>query len=75
MSSNRNNSSSGIGICGVLTIVFVVLKLVGVINWSWLWVLCPLWIDILLTVIVLVIIAIIDNKARKKTWKSGRIKW
>lgn len=75
MSSNRNNSSSGIGICGVLTIVFVVLKLVGVINWSWLWVLCPLWIDILLTIIVLVIIAIIDNKARKKTWKSGRIKW
>ncbi len=75
MSSNRNSSSSGIGICGVLTIVFIVLKLVGVINWSWLWVLCPLWIDILLTVIVLVIIAIIDNKARKKTWKSGRIKW
>ena len=75
MSSNRNNSSSGIGICGVLTIVFVVLKLVGVINWSWLWVLCPLWIDILLTVIVLVIITIIDNKTRKKTWKSGRIKW
>lgn len=75
MSSNRNSSSSGIGICGVLTIVFVVLKLVGVINWSWLWVLCPLWINILLTVIVLVIIAIIDDKARKKTWKSGRIKW
>ena len=75
MSSNRNSSSSGIGICGVLTIVFVVLKLVDVINWSWLWVLCPLWIDILLTVIVLVIIAIIDNKTRKKTWKSGRIKW
>ena len=74
MGSNRN-SSSGIGICGVLTIVFIVLKLVGVINWSWLWVLCPLWINILLTVIVLVIIAIIDNKARKKTWKSGRIKW
>jgi len=41
----------------------------------WLWVLCPLWIDILLTIIVLVIIAIIDNKTRKKTWKSGRIKW
>ena len=75
MSSNRNSSSSGIGICGVLTIVFVVLKLVGVINWSWLWVLCPLWIDILLTVIVLVIIAIIDNKTSNKYWKSGRIKW
>ena len=75
MSSNRNSSRLGIGICGVLTIVFVVLKLVGVINWSWLWVLCPSWIDILLTVIILVIIAIIDNKTRKKMWKSGRIKW
>ena len=75
MSSNRNSSSSGIGICGVLTIVFIVLKLVGVINWSWLWVLCPLWIDILLAVIVLVIITIIDKMTRKKTWKSGRIKW
>lgn len=75
MSSNRNSSSSGIEICGVLTIVFVVLKLVGVINWSWLWVLCPLWIDILLTVIVLVIITIIDKMTRKKTWKSERIKW
>lgn len=75
MSSNRNSSSSGIGICGVLTIVFVVLKLAGVINWSWLWVLCPLWIDILLTVIVLVIIAIIEKIARNKYWKSWRIKW
>lgn len=75
MSSNRNSSSSGIGICGVLTIVFVVLKLVGVINWSWLWVLCPLWIDILLTVIVLVIFAIINKRASNKYRKSERIKW
>lgn len=74
MSSNRNSGSSGIGICGVLTIVFIVLKLVGVINWSWLWALCPLWIDILLTIIVLVIIAIIDKRAMSKTWKSRRIK-
>ena len=75
MSSNRNSSSSGIGICGVLTIVFVVLKLVGVINWSWLWVLCPLWIDILLTVIVLVIFAIINKRISNKYRKSERIKW
>lgn len=75
MSSNRNSSSSGIGICGVLTIVFIVLKLVGVINWSWLWVLCPLWIDILLTVIVLVVLAVLGNRKIKKNEKSGRIKW
>lgn len=75
MSSNRNSSSSGIGICGVLTIVFVVLKLVGVINWSWLLVLCPLWIDILLTVIVLVVLAVLGDRKIKKNEKSKRIKW
>ena len=75
MSSNRNSNSSGIGICGVLTIVFIVLKLVGVINWSWLWVLCPLWIDILLTVIVLVIFTIINKRTSNKYRKSERIKW
>lgn len=75
MSSNRNSSSSSIGICGVLTIVFVVLKLVGVINWSWLLVLCPLWIDILLTVIVLAVLAVLGNRKIKKNERSGRIKW
>lgn len=39
-----NNSSSGISLSGVLLVVFIVLKLVGVINWSWVWVLSPLWI-------------------------------
>ena len=42
---NRNNSN-GIGFAGLLTIVFVVLKLCGVINWSWFWVLSPLWISL-----------------------------
>ena len=68
-------NSLGRGINVVLTIVFIVLKLAGVINWSWLWVLCPLWIDILLTIIVLMVITIIDNKTKKKTWRSERIKW
>ncbi len=37
------NNSGGIGFLGLLTIVFIVLKLTGYINWSWLWVLSPLW--------------------------------
>lgn len=73
MNSNRSNRS-GLGVCGVLTIIFIVLKLVGVINWSWLWVLCPLWINILLTIIVLVVIAIMDKRTSDKRWKSRRIK-
>jgi hypothetical protein len=49
MSSENNNSSSagGIGFTGILTIVFIVLKLTGVIQWSWLWVLSPIWITAL----------------------------
>jgi len=36
--------SGGTGFCGLLTIAFIVLKLLGVIAWSWWWVLGPLWI-------------------------------
>jgi hypothetical protein len=40
-----SSSSSGIGFVGLLTIVFIVLKLIGKITWSWWWVLSPLWIS------------------------------
>ena len=36
-------SSSGIGFIGLLQIVFIVLKLIGKIDWSWWWVLAPIW--------------------------------
>lgn len=39
--------------CMLLTIAFVVLKLCGVITWSWLWVLSPIWLGILAVFIVL----------------------
>lgn len=41
---NNNSSGGGIGCGTVFLIVFVVLKLVGVIDWSWWWVLSPIWI-------------------------------
>lgn len=56
MSTNNNPKGSEIGFCGLLTIVFIVLKLTNYINWSWWWVTSPLWIPVtvLLTVILLV---------------------
>lgn len=48
-------SSGGIGFTGVLAIVFIVLKLVGVINWSWFWVLSPLWISFVIVIILFII--------------------
>jgi hypothetical protein len=52
----ENNSSGGIGFCGLLTIVFIVLKLCKVINWSWVWVLAPAWIPTLIAIILLLIL-------------------
>ena len=38
--------SGGIGLSGLLTILFIGLKLTNIIQWSWLWVLAPLWIPV-----------------------------
>lgn len=50
MSETSTTSSGGIGFAGLLTILFIALKLTGVITWSWLWVLSPLWISFLLAI-------------------------
>lgn len=57
--SSSSSSSTGIGFTGLLTIVFIVLKLLGKITWSWWWVLSPLWITALGVMIVLVVTLII----------------
>jgi hypothetical protein len=48
MANTSNNSSNGLGIGTVLFIVFMVLKLTHVIDWSWWWVTAPLWAPIIL---------------------------
>lgn len=55
MMKNETYVSGRIGFTGLLTIAFVVLKLTGFIEWSWIWVLSPLWISALLLVLLLVI--------------------
>jgi len=45
----------GIGFCELLTIVFIVLRLIGVITWSWWWVLAPIWIPLAIIIILMVI--------------------
>lgn len=44
MSGKSSTSSGGIGFFGLLTVAFIVLKLTHYIDWSWWWVLAPLWI-------------------------------
>lgn len=56
----NNNTSGGIGFTGLLTIVFITLKLLNVISWSWWWVLSPIWITVALVIVCAIIIALID---------------
>ena len=53
------SASSGIGFAGMLTITFIVLKLLKIINWSWWWVTAPLWIGAILLFIIVTVFAII----------------
>jgi len=51
---SNKTTSSGIGFSGLLTIVFIILKLTKVIDWSWLWILSPIWIGIIVNVIIVI---------------------
>jgi hypothetical protein len=50
------SSSGGIGFTGMLAILFIGLKLGGVISWSWWWVLSPIWISLLVILLCVGII-------------------
>lgn len=54
--------NKGVGFVGLLQIAFIVLKLTGVIHWSWIWVLAPIWIDVILTVILVTVLVAIERK-------------
>ena len=63
---NNKAGCGSVGIAGTLTIVFIVLKLCGLIAWSWWWVLSPLWISAILWVILVVVVLLVGG------WKNGR---
>lgn len=54
MADNTSSTSSGgIGVCGLLFVAFVVLKLTHIIAWSWWWVTAPLWMPVLIVLGIL----------------------
>lgn len=73
-------SSNNLGFTGVLTITFIVLKLTGVIGWSWWWVLSPTWIPIafwlsvmLIAFVVVFLGTLLNPRPRKR--RRGRTRW
>lgn len=73
MKENNTTVHSGIGFTGLLQIVFIVLKLLDKIDWSWFWVLAPTWISVALAITIVaiflligVIVAAIENRPKKR---------
>ena len=60
--SNNSNSGSGIGLCNVLFIILLALKLLGVISISWWWVFSPLIVGFAIGIICLIILILISKK-------------
>ena len=68
MNNKQSASSGGIGILGMIQVVFIILKLLGVspvATWSWGLVLLPLWIELGLIVLILIISAIFIGITKK----------
>ena len=58
---SNSKSPSGIGFVGLLTIAFIVLKLIGRITWPWIWVLSPIWVCALLGIVVMVLMVLLNE--------------
>lgn len=57
---NENKITEGVLVStGVLTGILTTLKLTGVISWSWLWVLAPLWIPVALLAVFLIAVGLL----------------
>lgn len=57
--SDNSTQSGGIGFLGLLTIVFIVLKLTHFIDWSWWWVLAPVWMPLVVVGIIFFILYVV----------------
>ena len=70
--NENGKAAGGVGFCGLLAIAFIVLKLTHVIEWSWLWVLSPLWIPaaivagILVIVLIVMIAKVVGDELKKR---------
>ena len=53
----KDTNSGGIGFTGLLTLLFIGLKLAGIIDWPWLWVLSPAWISTIVVAVIIIIAA------------------
>ena len=61
MNEKKEIKTVGLGFFESLTLLFIALKLTGVITWSWLWVFSPLWLTFVVAVFIAVIIVLVTK--------------
>lgn len=67
----NSNSNRGLGLGTILFVVFLILKLCGVIDWSWVWVTAPIWIPFGLGVILILVCFLISPKDTRRGIMEG----
>ena len=61
----NNAGKGGIGVPGLLGVAFIVLKLMGHIDWSWFWVLSPFWVGLVVWLVVFftfIALSVVNNR-------------
>lgn len=71
--SEVNNVGKGIGLCILAGITLMVLKLGGIIGWSWWWVTIPFWGPFALLILALLLIVILKLVSKALDWILRRL--
>lgn len=69
---SSSSGSGGIGLPGILFLIFLVLKLTKVIGWSWWWVTCPLWAGLAIFGIMALLALVVGGGALGLTALFGK---
>ena len=69
--NNEKTTSGGIGFGSALLLTFIILKLIGVIEWSWWWVLSPIWIPVVLLMAVSILLFVVYRIVKYFRLKNG----
>lgn len=83
MAKSSSTASSSTNIVGLLGVAFVVLKLIGVINWSWWWVTAPFWGGLAIGLVIIAggmliagaaagVLAILESRNNKRIRRQNR---
>ena len=67
MDNKSKKRSKGMGLCGSLVILFIILKIMDIISWSWLWVFSPIWITLITCVVAFGLILVV-GRIKKDKW-------